>query len=121
MAMSTSAASALFNAKTINNPNPTQSALGAGVVTEAQQRKRQEAEKAAQEFETLFVDMMVKSMRQTAQGEEVSNAEDVYQGMLDSEYSKSMTTANNFEFVKNSRMDGTNRSISQNWKTRKRK
>ncbi len=96
MAMSTSAASALLNAKTINSPNPTQSAQGAGVVTEAQQRKRQEAEKAAQEFETLFVDMMVKSMRQTAQGEDVSNAEDVYQGMLDSEYSKSMTTANNF-------------------------
>lgn len=59
-------------------------------------RKREEAEKAAQEFETLFVDMMVKSMRQTAQPEEMSNAEDIYQGMLDSEYSKSMTTSNNF-------------------------
>jgi len=54
------------------------------------------AEKAAQEFETLFVDMMVKSMRQTAAPEDSSNAEDIYQGMLDSEYSKSMTTANNF-------------------------
>lgn len=65
-------------------------------LSEEQLRKRQDAEKAAQEFETMFVDMMVKSMRQTAQPEEMSNAEDIYQGMLDSEYSKSMTSANNF-------------------------
>lgn len=64
--------------------------------SDAFKRKREEAEKAAQEFETLFVDMMVKSMRQTAQPEEMSNAEDIYQGMLDSEYSKAMTTSNNF-------------------------
>ncbi|NBW81168.1 hypothetical protein EBR21_05380 [bacterium] len=68
----------------------------AAVADEKLIAKRQEAEKAAQEFETLFVDMMVKSMRQTATPEESSNAEDIYQGMLDSEYSKSMTTANNF-------------------------
>ncbi|MEN9826023.1 MAG: hypothetical protein RI953_1768 [Pseudomonadota bacterium] len=66
------------------------------IVDEKLLAKRQEAEKAAQEFETLFVDMMVKSMRQTAAPEDSSNAEDIYQGMLDSEYSKSMTTANNF-------------------------
>ncbi|MEY3903125.1 MAG: hypothetical protein RL189_2431 [Pseudomonadota bacterium] len=72
-------------AKRANNP-----------VSEELLRKRQDAEKAAQEFETMFVDMMVKSMRQTAQPEEMSNAEDIYQGMLDSEYSKSMTAANNF-------------------------
>ncbi|MEN9810450.1 MAG: hypothetical protein RLZZ488_2017 [Pseudomonadota bacterium] len=66
------------------------------VVSDELLRKRQDAEKAAQEFETMFVDMMVKSMRQTAQPEEMSNAEDIYQGMLDSEYSKSMTSANNF-------------------------
>lgn len=59
-------------------------------------RKRAEAEKVAEDFETMFVDMVVKSMRQTAQPEDVSNAEDIFQGMLDSEYSKSMTSANNF-------------------------
>ncbi|MEN9528982.1 MAG: hypothetical protein RI932_855 [Pseudomonadota bacterium] len=63
---------------------------------EGLQRKREEAEKVAQEFETMFMDMMVKSMRQTAQREDVSNAEDIYQGMLDSEYSKSMTATQSF-------------------------
>jgi Rod binding domain-containing protein len=85
----------------IPNLNPqrtagTQAVAKANVPTEAQLKKRQEAEKTAQEFETLFVDMMVKSMRKSAQPEDVSNAEDIYQGMLDSEYSKSMTGANNF-------------------------
>jgi flagellar protein FlgJ len=63
---------------------------------EALQKKREEAEKVAQDFETMFIDMMVKSMRQTAQREDVSNAEDIYQGMLDSEYSKSMTATKSF-------------------------
>jgi Rod binding domain-containing protein len=77
-------------------PSTGQSAVKSDAPTDAQLKKRQEAEKTAQEFETLFVDMMVKSMRKSAQAEDMSNAEDIYQGMLDSEYSKSMTTANNF-------------------------
>jgi Rod binding domain-containing protein len=64
--------------------------------SEAIQKKREDAEKVAQDFETMFVDLMVKSMRQTAQPEDTSNAEDVYQGMLDSEYSKSMTATQSF-------------------------
>lgn len=60
------------------------------------ERKRLEAEQVAQDFETMFIDLMVKSMRQTAQPEDMSNAEDIYQGMLDSEYAKSMTTTNSF-------------------------
>ncbi|NBO38158.1 hypothetical protein EBU99_06215 [bacterium] len=59
-------------------------------------RRRAEAEKVAQDFETMFIDMVVKSMRQTAQPEDLSNAEDIYQGMLDSEYSKSMTATQTF-------------------------
>lgn len=62
----------------------------------ALQKRREEAENVAQEFETMFVDMMVKSMRQTAQREDVSNAEDIYQGMLDSEHSKAMTASQSF-------------------------
>lgn len=63
---------------------------------EALSRKRAEAEKVAQDFETMFVELMVKSMRQTAQREDLSNAEDVYQGMLDSEYSKGMAASRSF-------------------------
>lgn len=77
-------------------PQPAKTKDVADAQSEALTRRREEAEKAAQDFETLFVDMMVKSMRQTAKPEEVSNAQDVYQGMLDSEYSKAMTAANNF-------------------------
>jgi len=68
----------------------------AAVPDEREKQKRLDAEKAAQDFETMFVDMMVKSMRETARPEDASNAEDVYQGMLDSEYSKAMTAANDF-------------------------
>lgn len=64
--------------------------------SEAIQKKREDAEKVAQDFETMFIDLVVKSMRQTAQPEDTSNAEDVYQGMLDSEYSKSMTATQSF-------------------------
>lgn len=66
------------------------------VNTERIERKRSEAQQVAQDFETMFVDLMIKSMRQTAQPEDTSNAEDVYQGMLDSEYSKSMTASKSF-------------------------
>lgn len=59
-------------------------------------KKRSEAEKVAEEFETMFMDMMVKSMRKTSQPEDVSNAEDIYQGLLDSEYAKSMTATQSF-------------------------
>jgi flagellar protein FlgJ len=64
--------------------------------SEAVSKKRAEAEKVAQDFETMFVELMVKSMRQTAQREDLSNAEDVYQGMLDSEYSKGMAASRSF-------------------------
>ncbi|MFZ9521614.1 MAG: rod-binding protein [Silvanigrellaceae bacterium] len=83
-------------ANSLNSAGLKITARDIGIADEKLAAKRQEAEKAAQEFETLFVDMMVKSMRQTAVPEDSSNAEDIYQGMLDSEYSKSMTTANNF-------------------------
>jgi Rod binding domain-containing protein len=56
-----------------------------------QERKRAEAFQAAQDFESMFLEMMLKSMRQTAMPEDASNATDIYTGLLDSEYAKSMS------------------------------
>jgi peptidoglycan hydrolase FlgJ len=54
------------------------------------------AEGVAKDFETMYVDMMLKAMRQTAKPEEESNAQGIYQGMLDEEYSKSMSASHDF-------------------------
>lgn len=58
----------------------------------AEERQVAEAKKAAQEFEAMFAENMIKSMRQTSMPEDSSNAMDVFQGMLDSEYAKAMTS-----------------------------
>ena len=60
------------------------------------EKKAQQADTVAKEFETLYVDMMLKSMRETVKPEEESNAENIYKSMLDSEYSKNMTDAQSF-------------------------
>ena len=68
------------------------------------QKKAKEADAVAKEFETLFVDMMMKSMRNSVKSEDESNAENIYKSMLDSEYSKTMTDAQSFgirEMVRN--------------------
>ena len=58
--------------------------------------KVKEADNVAKEFETLFVDMMMKSMRETVKNDDESNAQSIYKGMLDNEYSKNMTDAQSF-------------------------
>ncbi len=58
--------------------------------------KYKEADEAAKQFETLFMDMMIKNMRETAKPEDESNAQGIYKDMLDKEYSKSMTDAQSF-------------------------
>ncbi|WP_186647612.1 rod-binding protein [Fluviispira vulneris] len=55
-----------------------------------------DAENVSKEFETLYIDMMIKSMRQTAKPEDESNAHDIFQGMLDGEYAKIMADAQSF-------------------------
>lgn len=55
-----------------------------------------EADAVAKDFETLFMDLVVKGMRQTAKAEEGSNANDIYTGMLDGEYARAMTGAQDF-------------------------
>ena len=59
-------------------------------------KKAEESVRVAKEFETLFLDMMLKTMRQTAKPEEESNATGIYQGMLDGEYTKSMAEGQDF-------------------------
>lgn len=58
--------------------------------------KLKEAENVAKEFEGIYLDMMIKSMRQTAKPEDESNAHDIFQSMLDGEYAKLMTESQNF-------------------------
>ena len=58
--------------------------------TTAAQAKLAKATEVAQEFESMFFGMVLKSMRATAKPEEASNAQDIYQDMLDGEYSKNM-------------------------------
>ena len=58
--------------------------------------KKEQAEQVAQDFETIFVEMMLKSMRNTAKPEDESNAQNIYQGMLDSEYSKNLAHSSSF-------------------------
>ncbi len=55
-----------------------------------------QAQEVAKEFETMFVDMMLKSMRETARPTDESNAQNIYSTMLDGEYSKVMTEGTNF-------------------------
>lgn len=59
-------------------------------------RKYEDAKQAAEDFESMFVDMMLKSMRSTATPEDASNAHEIYQGMLDGEYAKSMVGSHDF-------------------------
>jgi flagellar protein FlgJ len=61
-------------------------ATGAGGVSEKQ---RKEAKKVSQDFEGLFVGMMMKSMRATVGKDKLTgggHGEDVYSSMLDQEY-----------------------------------
>ncbi len=55
--------------------------------------------KQIQEFESIFVNMMVKEMRATVGKEYIMNggqAEEIFSDMLYDEYSKGMTKASNF-------------------------
>jgi len=48
------------------------------------------AKEVAAEFESLFMDLVLKSMRNTIHGSESNHALETYQSLLDSEYSKIM-------------------------------
>jgi Rod binding domain-containing protein len=56
----------------------------------------EEAETVAKQFESLFMDQIVKGMRKTVPTEESSNAMGIYTDMLDGEHAKAMTEAREF-------------------------
>ena len=52
------------------------------------------AKKVAKDFESLFIGMMVKSMRETVGKDKLTNGghgEEIYSSLLDQEYAKAMT------------------------------
>jgi flagellar protein FlgJ len=52
------------------------------------------AKKVAKEFETMFVGMMLKSMRETTGKDKLTNGghgEEIYRSLLDQEYAKALT------------------------------
>ncbi len=54
-----------------------------------------EIRKVAQDFESLFMEIVLKSMRSTVSKSGLvdgGNGEDIFRGMLDSEYAKSMSS-----------------------------
>ena len=56
---------------------------------------REEIKKVANEFESLFINLVLKSMRNTVQKSGLidgGNAEEIYKSMLDDEYCKQMAT-----------------------------
>jgi peptidoglycan hydrolase FlgJ len=56
-------------------------------------KERMAARKAAKEFESLFVGMMLKSMRETLGKDMLAGkgqSEDIYRSLLDQEYAKSI-------------------------------
>lgn len=62
------------------------------------QDDREKIKELSQQFESMFHDILLKSMRSTVQKSgfiDGGNAEDIYRGMLDSEYSKLMSTQGN--------------------------
>jgi Rod binding domain-containing protein len=81
-------ASQAGNPNTITAPNTTATQIATEAATEAS--------KVAAEFETLFMDLVVKGLRQTAKPQEESNAQDIFTGMLDQEYTKVMTGSREF-------------------------
>jgi Rod binding domain-containing protein len=65
------------------------------LASEGDKADRTEIKKVADDFESLFLNMVLKSMRETVQKSGLmdgGNAEDIYRGMLDDEYAKMMAT-----------------------------
>src|SRR5690349_1691976 len=60
---------------------------------QAADKEKMAARKAAKEFESLFVGMMLKSMRETVGKDMLAGkgqSEDIYRSLLDQEYAKSV-------------------------------
>lgn len=58
---------------------------------------KEKLRKAAQDFESIFLDLVLKSMRSTVEKSgymDGGNAEEIYRSLLDSEYAKIMAATN---------------------------
>ena len=67
------------------------------------QQELKKIKETAKDFESLFLDIVMKSMRQTVKKSgfiDGGNAENIYQSMLDSEYSKSYSDSSNSSLAK---------------------
>lgn len=78
-----------------NIPSPTIPREGNNLVQTGKptNNQREQVKKLANEFESLFLDIIVRSMRQSIQKSGLidgGNAEEIYRSLLDSEYSKNM-------------------------------
>lgn len=63
--------------------------LSSGTAGSVTDKQRQQAKKVSQDFEALFVGMMMKSMRATVGKDKLTgggHGDEVYQSMLDQEY-----------------------------------
>jgi flagellar protein FlgJ len=73
-----------------NSPTPTVKSAKSDELPPEQAKKLKQA---AEEFEAIFVNLMLKSMRDSVQKSGLldgGNGEDIFRGMLDQEYAKSM-------------------------------
>ena len=60
-------------------------------------KEQQQVRKLAEDFESIFLDIMFQSMRKTVPKSELvdgGNSEEIFRGMLDSEYAKMMAQEN---------------------------
>lgn len=85
-----------------NQPLKTPKALlgsGAKIVNQEHIDRKSELYKECQEFESIFVNMMLTEMRKTVDKSGLMDggqAEDIFQDMLYDEYAKDMTKSANF-------------------------
>lgn len=72
------------------------------------EKQRQQAKKVAQDFEGLFIGMMMKSMRETVAKDKVTgggHGEDVYRSMLDEQYVAAAVKRGGFGLAKHIEKD----------------
>lgn len=74
-----------------------------GASSSVSNKDRAKLEKAAQDFEAIFMGIMLKTMRDSVQKGgfmDGGNAEEIYRGMLDQEYAKLMSTTDGMGLAK---------------------
>ncbi len=87
-----------YNSRPLATPRALQGS-GARIAAEGRVDRRSELYRQCQEFESIFVNMMLKEMRKTVDKAGLldgGQAEDIFQDMLYDEYAKDMTRAAGF-------------------------